>query len=68
MLTLRTVDNRNSRVAAAVSAADVVPNIRILDADVKTAAAAAHQLGCDVGAIANSLVFECDGVAVRVRP
>jgi prolyl-tRNA editing enzyme YbaK/EbsC (Cys-tRNA(Pro) deacylase) len=23
--------------------------------------AAAEQLGCDVGAIANSVVFECDG-------
>jgi prolyl-tRNA editing enzyme YbaK/EbsC (Cys-tRNA(Pro) deacylase) len=33
---------------------------KILDADAKTAVAAAEQLGCEVGAIANSLVFECD--------
>ena len=48
-------------MAAAVAAAGVEPNIRILDADAKTALAAAAQLGCEVGAIANSLVFDCDG-------
>src|SRR5262249_56740936 len=31
-----------------------------------TAAAAAAQLGCDVGAIANSLVFNADGVPLLV--
>ena len=35
-------------------------------ADAKTAAAAAAQLGCEVGAIANSLVFECDGEPLLV--
>jgi prolyl-tRNA editing enzyme YbaK/EbsC (Cys-tRNA(Pro) deacylase) len=60
------VDNRNSRVAAAVTAAGVEPNIKILDADAKTAVAAAAQLGCEVGAIANSLVFDCDGKPLLV--
>jgi prolyl-tRNA editing enzyme YbaK/EbsC (Cys-tRNA(Pro) deacylase) len=60
------VDKRNSRVATAVAAAGVEPNIKILDADAKTAVAAAHQLGCEVGAIANSLVFECDGEPLLV--
>jgi prolyl-tRNA editing enzyme YbaK/EbsC (Cys-tRNA(Pro) deacylase) len=60
------VDKRNSRVAAAVAAAGIEPSIRILDADAKTAVAAAHQLGCEVGAIANSLVFECDGEPLLV--
>jgi prolyl-tRNA editing enzyme YbaK/EbsC (Cys-tRNA(Pro) deacylase) len=60
------VDKRNSRVAAAVAAAGVEPNIRILDADAKTAVAAAAQLGCEVGAIANSLVFDCDGEPLLV--
>jgi prolyl-tRNA editing enzyme YbaK/EbsC (Cys-tRNA(Pro) deacylase) len=60
------VDNRNSRVAAAVRAAGVEPNIKILDADAKTAVAAAAQLGCEVGAIANSLVFDCDGEPLLV--
>jgi prolyl-tRNA editing enzyme YbaK/EbsC (Cys-tRNA(Pro) deacylase) len=55
------MNERNSRVAAAVAAAGVAADIRILDADANTAAAAAAQLGCDVGAIANSLVFDCDG-------
>ncbi len=55
------MDKRNSRVAAAVAAAGIEPAIRILDADAKTAVAAAEQLGCEVGAIANSLVFDCDG-------
>jgi prolyl-tRNA editing enzyme YbaK/EbsC (Cys-tRNA(Pro) deacylase) len=53
-------------VAAAVAAAGIEPSIRILDADAKTAVAAAEQLGCDVGAIANSLVFDCDGEPLLV--
>jgi prolyl-tRNA editing enzyme YbaK/EbsC (Cys-tRNA(Pro) deacylase) len=54
------VKPRNARVASALSAIGIDPDIKILDADAKTAAAAAEQLGCEVGAIANSLVFECD--------
>lgn len=60
------MDKRNSRVAAAVADAGVEPDIKILDADAKTAVAAAAQLGCAVGAIANSLVFDCDGEALLV--
>jgi len=60
------VHNRNSRVAAAVAAAGIEPAIRILDADARTAVAAAEQLGCEVGAIANSLVFDCDGEPLLV--
>jgi prolyl-tRNA editing enzyme YbaK/EbsC (Cys-tRNA(Pro) deacylase) len=60
------VDKRNSRVAAAVAAAGIEPDIKILDADAKTAVAAAQQLGCEVGAIANSLVFDCDGEPLLV--
>jgi prolyl-tRNA editing enzyme YbaK/EbsC (Cys-tRNA(Pro) deacylase) len=55
------VKPRNARVAAALAATGIEPDIKILDADAKTAVAAAEQLGCEVGAIANSLVFECDG-------
>ena len=53
-------------MAAAVAAAGVEPAIRILDADARTAVAAAEQLGCEVGAIANSLVFDCDGEPLLV--
>jgi prolyl-tRNA editing enzyme YbaK/EbsC (Cys-tRNA(Pro) deacylase) len=60
------VNGRNLRVAEAIAAAGVEPNIKILDADAKTAVAAAEQLGCEVGAIANSLVFECDGEPLLV--
>jgi prolyl-tRNA editing enzyme YbaK/EbsC (Cys-tRNA(Pro) deacylase) len=49
-----------------VAAAGVEPNIKILDADAKTAVAAAQQLSCEVGAIANSLVFDCDGEPLLV--
>jgi len=60
------VNERNEIVARAVAAAGIEPAIRILDADVKTAAAAAQRLGCEVGAIANSLVFDCDGEPLLV--
>lgn len=60
------MNERNTLVAAAVAAAGIEPAIKILDADAKTAAAAAEQLGCEVRAIANSLVFECDGEPLLV--
>jgi prolyl-tRNA editing enzyme YbaK/EbsC (Cys-tRNA(Pro) deacylase) len=53
-------------VAGAIAATGVKPKITILDTDAKTAVAAAKQLGCEVGAIANSLVFECDGEPLLV--
>jgi len=40
--------------------------VRILDGSARTAAQAAEQLGCPVGAIVNSLVFEADGEALLV--
>ncbi|KAA0078921.1 YbaK/EbsC family protein [Mycolicibacterium sp. P9-64] len=60
------MNERNSRVARALSEAGIEPAIRILDADAKTAVAAAEHLGCEVGAIANSLVFDCDGTPLLV--
>ena len=60
------MNERNSRVARALSDVGVEPAIRILDTDAKTAVAAAAQLGCEVGAIANSLVFDCDGAPLLV--
>jgi prolyl-tRNA editing enzyme YbaK/EbsC (Cys-tRNA(Pro) deacylase) len=44
-------------VDAALSAAGLPGRVRILDEAAPTAAAAAAQLGCEIGAIANSLVF-----------
>jgi len=51
------------RAAGAEHAAD---NIRVLPDSAPTAAAAAEQLGCDVGAIANSLIFDASGAPVLV--
>jgi prolyl-tRNA editing enzyme YbaK/EbsC (Cys-tRNA(Pro) deacylase) len=40
--------------------------VRLLPSSASTAALAAAQLGCDVGAIANSLVFAADGAPLLV--
>ena len=42
------------------------PGIVVLDAGVHTAAAAAAALGCEVGQIANSLIFDADGTPLLV--
>lgn len=57
---------RVQRVAADLAAAGVTGRIRLLDAAAPTASAAAAQLGCEVGAIANSLVFDADGSPVLI--
>ena len=49
------------RVADALRAAGATGAPIVLTDPAPTAAAAAAQLGCDVGAIANSLVFDADG-------
>ena len=49
------------RVSAALRAAAVQGTPIALPESAPTAAAAAAQLGCEVGAIANSLVFDADG-------
>ena len=43
-----------------LQAAGLPGRVRVLDQRVTTARAAAHYLGCPVGAIANSLIFETD--------
>ncbi len=52
------------REQLAASGAD--GEIRVLQEPVPTAAAAAAALGCEVGAIANSLIFAADGAALLV--
>ena len=44
----------------------VAGEVRALPEPAPTAAAAAAQLGCELGAIANSLVFDADGVPLLV--
>jgi prolyl-tRNA editing enzyme YbaK/EbsC (Cys-tRNA(Pro) deacylase) len=54
------------RVADDLAAAGAIGEIRILDEATPTAAAAAEYLGCEVGAIANSLIFDGDGSPVLI--
>lgn len=53
-------------VRAALAAGGLHEVIRVFDQPVKTAAAAAAALGCEVGAIANSLLFDADGEPVLI--
>ena len=54
------------RVVAALREAGVDAEVHHFDQPVPTAAAAAEALGCAVGAIANSLVFDADGAPLLV--
>jgi prolyl-tRNA editing enzyme YbaK/EbsC (Cys-tRNA(Pro) deacylase) len=59
--------HRNAEhVASALRSLGVPGQVRELDQPAPTAATAAAQLGCDVGAIANSLVFSADGEPLLV--
>lgn len=51
---------------AALSAAGGRGEVRVFDEPARTAAEAAALLGCEVGAIANSLVFTADGEPLLV--
>jgi len=53
-------------VVAVLEAAGATGELRILPDGVRTAAAAAEALGCEVGAIANSLIFDADGEPVLI--
>jgi prolyl-tRNA editing enzyme YbaK/EbsC (Cys-tRNA(Pro) deacylase) len=57
---------RNKLVSAAVAAAGIGTSITLLDGDARTAVSASHRLGCEVGAIANSLLFDCGGEPLLV--
>jgi prolyl-tRNA editing enzyme YbaK/EbsC (Cys-tRNA(Pro) deacylase) len=54
------------RVVAALRDGGVAAEVRRFESPVPTAAAAAEALGCEVGAIANSLVFDADGEPLLV--
>jgi prolyl-tRNA editing enzyme YbaK/EbsC (Cys-tRNA(Pro) deacylase) len=54
------------RVARELAALGVAGEIRELPEPAPTAATAAAQLGCEVGAIANSLIFDADGAPLLV--
>ena len=54
------------RVADVLRELGVSGDVRELPEPAPTAAAAAAQLGCEVGAIANSLIFNADGAPLLV--
>jgi prolyl-tRNA editing enzyme YbaK/EbsC (Cys-tRNA(Pro) deacylase) len=60
------VHPQTQNVAAALAAAGAAGQVRELTESARTAADAAAALGCEVGAIANSLVFLADGSPVLV--
>jgi prolyl-tRNA editing enzyme YbaK/EbsC (Cys-tRNA(Pro) deacylase) len=60
------VHDSAERVARELAALGVAGQVRELPEPAPTAATAAAQLGCDVGAIANSLVFDADGAPLLV--
>ena len=66
MASLSRVHPAVERVTAELSARGATGRVRILDESARTAAQAASQLGIDVAAIANSLVFDADREPVLV--
>jgi prolyl-tRNA editing enzyme YbaK/EbsC (Cys-tRNA(Pro) deacylase) len=56
----------SDNVAAVLRGMGAAGSVRMFPTEVPTAAAAAAELGCDVGAIANSLVFEAGGAPLLV--
>lgn len=57
---------RTKQIADLLDHLGIEVEVRVFEADTRTAVAAAQQLGCEVGAIANSLVFDSDGEALLV--
>lgn len=55
-----------ARVQEALADAGLTTEVRVLDEATPTALAAATLLGCEVGAIANSLVFTADDAPILV--
>jgi prolyl-tRNA editing enzyme YbaK/EbsC (Cys-tRNA(Pro) deacylase) len=55
-----------SAFASVLRSLDVSGSVRELPSAAPTASAAAAQLGCEVGAIANSLIFAADGTPLLV--
>lgn len=60
------MDTTIRRVETILAEHGATGRITELGGPVPTAAAAAERLGCEIGAIANSLIFSADGAAVLV--
>lgn len=55
-----------ARVRTALTEAGATGEVRLLSESARTAVAAAAALGCEVGAIANSLVFDAAGMPILI--
>lgn len=55
-----------SEIVRVLKSLDVLGQVRELPEPAPSAATAAAQLGCDIGAIANSLIFSADGAPLLV--
>lgn len=62
----KSLPERSLQVARCLADAGIEGTVRELEEPARTAAEAAAALGCEVGAIANSLVFMSDGEPVLV--
>ena len=60
------MDDNIQQVAATLAAAGLGGAVVELPVDVPTAATAAAELGCEAGAIANSLIFAVDGAPLLI--
>ncbi|MBB5154105.1 YbaK/EbsC family protein [Saccharopolyspora phatthalungensis] len=60
------MSNATDTFAACLRGLDVAGRVVEFDTDLPTAAAAAEQLGCELGAIANSLVFTADDAPLLI--
>lgn len=66
MTDISPLPERSIRVQEQLTDVGIVADIRVLPDSARTAAQAAAAIGCDVAAIANSLVFVADGETVLV--
>lgn len=60
------MNQKYQRFVADLKRAAIEREIRLLDEHTHTASAAANYLGCEVAAIANSLVYDCEGEALLI--
>jgi len=65
-MTETTLHPKVKHVADTLAAKGLTDRVRVSEQRVATAAEAAEQLGCPVGAIANSLIFDAEGEPVLI--
>lgn len=59
---------KQARFVSDLDRAGITADVKVLDQGIRTAAAAANHLGCEVAGIAKSLAFDCDGEPLLIMP